>query len=90
MTVSYKLLKALCLPSWSSVGFIVADDIRVEIGGHGLDGTVGGGSEGVGEQKTDERDRWGWVVRNSLVVWMSSLRVKDVLSFQMRVLVDCC
>ena len=40
MVVSYESLKALGLPSWSSAGFMVVDDIREGIGGCGLGGTV--------------------------------------------------
>ena len=60
----------------------MVDDIGEGIGGHGLGGMTGGGGGGggVGEWKADRRDRWGQAARNSSVVGMSSLRVKEVSS----------
>ena len=60
IAISYEPLKALGLPSWSSVALVV-NDIRGGIGGQELGGTVdtGGwvGDGGMGEWKVDRRDR---------------------------------
>ena len=53
MVVLYEPLKALGLPSWSLVGFIVVDNMGEVIGGQESGGTIGCGGEGVGEQKAD-------------------------------------
>ena len=49
-----------------------------------MGGTIGGAGSGVGEQKVDERDRWGCNARNSSTVGMSSSRVNEVSSCQAR------
>ena len=46
VAVSYEPLKALGLLSWSSVGFTVVDNMRVEIGGCQLGETISGAEGG--------------------------------------------
>ena len=57
MAVLYELLKALGLLSWSLAGFTMIDEIRVEMGGCGLGGIIGGARGEVGEWNADKRER---------------------------------
>ena len=75
------------------MGLAVVDDIGEEIGGQGLGGMTGIGGwmgGGVGEQKTDNRDRWGWAARNSSVVGMLFSSFSEESRFQVRMLVVHC
>ena len=67
----------------------MADGIREGIGRQGLGDMIGGVDGGVGEWKTDRRDRWRQVARNSLAVGMSSSRVNKESNLRSRVLADC-
>ena len=91
IAISWELLKALGLLSWSLVGFTVVDDMREGIGGQGLGDTMGWGTGGgIWGWNADNRERWGWAVRNSLAIRMLCSRVNKVFSLQARVLADCC
>ena len=90
MAVLYEPLKTLGLLSWSLAGFTVVDDIRVEMGGCGLGGMIGGAGGGVREWNADKRERWGQAARNSSPVGRSSSRVNKVSSLQARVSADRC
>ena len=60
--------------------------------GTGIDGQGLGSMMGAGGKKRGKfvRDRWERTTRNSSVVGISSSRVNEVSSFQVRLLVDYC